>query len=52
MPATQDDLGSGPDWVHWVGCVHPGWDRECLTCGARWSVSDEQRFPRRRDRSP
>ena len=30
--------GSGdPDWVSWVGCVHPGFDRECNSCGATWS---------------
>jgi hypothetical protein len=38
MPASAEAWGSGPDWVNWVGCVHPGWDRECRRCGACWSV--------------
>ncbi|KQV78080.1 hypothetical protein ASC64_03625 [Nocardioides sp. Root122] len=36
MPAARDDVGGGPDWVRWVGCVHPGHDRECRSCGAHW----------------
>ena len=36
MPASSDDVDSGPAWVRWVGCVHPGHDRECRSCDARW----------------
>jgi hypothetical protein len=36
MPAHSDDYGSGPDWVSWVGCVHPGFDRSCAECGLTW----------------
>jgi hypothetical protein len=25
-----------PEWVVPVGCVHPGYDRECATCGFTW----------------
>lgn len=36
MPAQPGDGGTAPDWVRWVGCVHPGHDRECRSCGTRW----------------
>ena len=36
MPASPGDFGSGPDWVSWVGCVHPGFDRSCAECGLTW----------------
>ena len=36
MPAQTDDVGRGPDWERWVGCVHPAHDRECRSCGAHW----------------
>ena len=26
-----------PDWVAFVGCCHPGYDRECGACGLRWT---------------
>lgn len=35
MPGPSGDVG-GPEWVRWVGCVHPGHDRECRSCGATW----------------
>lgn len=34
-PAT----GGTPDWVSWVGCVHPGYDRTCDACGHTWTAS-------------
>ncbi len=37
MPLGPDVMQRDPDWVHWVGCVHPGYDRECGSCGATWS---------------
>lgn len=41
MPANPEAWGSGPDWVRWVGCVHPGWDRECAQCGHRSTIRSE-----------
>jgi hypothetical protein len=38
MPSDADVLRGLPEWVQLVGCVHPGWERECAACGARWSV--------------
>ena len=35
MP-TSADVMTGPDWVSWVGCVHPGFDRSCAECGLTW----------------
>jgi hypothetical protein len=26
-----------PTWVAFVGCCHPGYDRDCDACGLRWS---------------
>ncbi|CCH78209.1 hypothetical protein BN12_2620024 [Nostocoides japonicum T1-X7] len=37
MPIGQDVMDGDPDWVHWVGCMHPGFDRECYACGATWN---------------
>jgi hypothetical protein len=39
MPAQSADWGSGPDWVEWLGCVHPGYDRRCALCGQAWTES-------------
>ncbi|HEY0903363.1 MAG TPA: hypothetical protein VGE14_05685 [Marmoricola sp.] len=39
MPSSPEAWGSGPDWLHWVGCVHPGHERECGACGHFWSPS-------------
>ena len=35
---------TGPDWVSWVGCVHPGFDRSCAECGLTWDsgLSDDE----------
>jgi len=44
MPLGPVDPDLHPEWVHWVGCIHPGYARECRTCGARWTppwVEDE-----------
>ena len=38
MPATPEEFGSGPDWVSWVGCIHPGFDRSCADCGHTWDA--------------
>ena len=35
MP-TSADPRTGPDWVSWVGCIHPGFDRSCAECGLTW----------------
>ena len=45
MPATPEEFGSGPDWVSWVGCIHPGFDRSCADCGHTWDarLDDEDR---------
>ncbi len=37
MPSGPLVMDGDPDWVQWVGCVHPGFDRECGSCGATWS---------------
>lgn len=37
MPAGPDDWGSGPAWVEWVGCLHPGYTRRCANCEATWT---------------
>ena len=40
MPALPESMDSTPDWVEWVGCIHPGHDRECDGCGLAWSGTD------------
>lgn len=37
MPAHPDDFGSGPTWLRWVGCVHPGYSRRCAICESTWT---------------
>lgn len=37
MPSGPEAMEGDPGWVHWVGCVHPGFDRTCGACGATWS---------------
>lgn len=37
MPAGPDVMQDGPEWEVWVGCVHPGHDRECRACGVVWT---------------
>ena len=39
MPFVAEATDCPPEWVTWVGCVHPGHDRECKDCG--WSWTDE-----------
>ena len=36
LPAGPASEESTPEWVDWVGCVHPGHDRECEQCGLAW----------------
>jgi hypothetical protein len=40
MPAWPESMDRTPDWVEWVGCIHPGHDRECDHCGLAWSGED------------
>jgi hypothetical protein len=40
MPALPGSMDATPDWVEWVGCVHPGHDRECDTCGLTWTADE------------
>lgn len=40
MPAGPEVTSGTPPWVSWVGCVHPGHDRECDACGEAWSASN------------
>lgn len=37
---------SSPLWVDWVGCVHPGHDRECESCGHQWTADTSFGEPR------
>jgi hypothetical protein len=37
MPAHPQSMDSTPRWVEWVGCMHPGHDRECDGCGLDWT---------------
>ena len=30
-------MDTAPAWVEWVGCMHPGYNRECRRCGLTWS---------------
>ena len=36
LPADPEPAASSPQWVDWVGCLHPGYDRECDGCGFQW----------------
>lgn len=38
LPAAADALTETPPWVEWVGCIHPGYDRQCEQCGLTWSA--------------
>ena len=40
LPAGPEPMNSTPVWVEWVGCVHPGHDRECDSCGFAWTLAD------------
>lgn len=32
-----------PDWFVPVGCVHPGYERECRSCGLEWTPTADGR---------
>jgi hypothetical protein len=36
FPAHPEALDSLPAWVEFVGCLHPGHDRECRRCGLEY----------------
>lgn len=44
MPPGPDAMDGDPEWVEWIGCSHPGYERECHTCGSTWSP-DERGVP-------
>ena len=37
LPAGPEDMESTPEWIDWVGCVHPGFNRECESCQLTWT---------------
>ena len=41
MPAAPSEWGSGPHWVEWVGCIHPGYTRRCTACEQVWTEDPE-----------
>jgi hypothetical protein len=43
FPAGPEPMNSTPDWVAWVGCDHPGYDRVCEHCGFAWSSAEPSR---------
>lgn len=58
LPAGPEPVNSTPEWVDWVGCAHPGHDRECNHCEFQWtenppvSVDQPQPQPRPASRVP
>lgn len=38
LPALDEEYALVPPWEVNVGCVHPGYTRECLSCGNRWEL--------------
>ena len=36
MPDAEAFDEDVPEWVERVGCIHPGYDRSCASCGATW----------------
>ena len=32
-----ESMETTPAWVEWVGCMHPGYNRECRRCRLTWS---------------
>lgn len=36
LPGDAEAMTRTPSWVEWVGCGHPGHDRECDRCGLLW----------------
>lgn len=56
LPTGPDVMTGDPTWVRWIGCVHPGYDRECTSCGSTWTAQaalrthqsyDDARLPHR-----
>lgn len=43
LPADPDSMEEDPDWVRWIGCPYPGYDRTCAQCGATWSWPTAER---------
>ncbi len=41
MSSGPTDMDGSPAWVCWVGCLDPGFDRQCSTCAASWSAPYE-----------
>lgn len=41
MPASTDDMQWVQNWVVSVGCVQPGYNRECADCGLGWTGGAE-----------
>lgn len=39
MPSGPDDMDGSPEWVSWVGCIDPGFNRECGSCGYQWGTA-------------
>lgn len=37
LPMDPDAIHGTPHWVRWVGCVHPGYTRECADCALTWT---------------
>lgn len=35
--ADPDAMDDTPEWVSWIGCVHPGYDRLCDDCQLTWT---------------
>ncbi len=35
-------MNENPEWVDWVGCCHPGFDRRCPDCGWTWTASTNE----------
>jgi hypothetical protein len=44
MPIDPEAMTRTPAWVDWVGCGHPGYDRECERCGLTWDSEDPPRL--------
>lgn len=46
VPSGAEVMGGGPDWLRWVGCDHPGYDRECRACDHAWLAAvDPPQYP-------
>jgi hypothetical protein len=37
LPVGPEVMEGTPEWVVWVGCDHPGHDRECHQCDLAWT---------------